>query len=126
MAEWSIAPVLKTGVLRGTGGSNPSLSATQSNRDFKTLTSNELRFFVFGEYGLYSDHLVLKSATDFFCRVRLKICHQINFSPIFIDKKQLNKGFICHVIYKCAIDFKKSASGNIISLKKTLFAVPKN
>ena len=27
VAEWSIAPVLKTGVLRGTGGSNPSLSA---------------------------------------------------------------------------------------------------
>ena len=30
MAEWSNAPVLKTGVLRGTGGSNPSLSATES------------------------------------------------------------------------------------------------
>ena len=30
MAEWSNAPVLKTGVLRGTGGSNPSLSATKS------------------------------------------------------------------------------------------------
>ena len=29
MAEWSNAPVLKTGVLRGTGGSNPSLSATE-------------------------------------------------------------------------------------------------
>ncbi len=28
MAEWSNAPVLKTGVLNGTGGSNPSLSAT--------------------------------------------------------------------------------------------------
>ena len=27
MVEWSITPVLKTGVLRGTGGSNPSLSA---------------------------------------------------------------------------------------------------
>ena len=27
MAEWSIAPVLKTDVPRGTGGSNPSLSA---------------------------------------------------------------------------------------------------
>ena len=27
MAEWSIAPVSKTDVLRGTGGSNPSLSA---------------------------------------------------------------------------------------------------
>ena len=27
MAEWSIASVLKTEVLKGTGGSNPSLSA---------------------------------------------------------------------------------------------------
>jgi hypothetical protein len=27
VAEWSIAAVLKTVVLRGTGGSNPSLSA---------------------------------------------------------------------------------------------------
>ena len=32
MAEWSIASVLKTDVLRGTGGSNPSLSA---ERDVK-------------------------------------------------------------------------------------------
>ena len=30
MAEWSNAPVLKTGVLQGTGGSNPSLSAKVS------------------------------------------------------------------------------------------------
>ena len=29
MAEWSIASVLKTDVLRGTGGSNPSLSANK-------------------------------------------------------------------------------------------------
>ncbi len=29
MAEWSIATVLKTVVRRRTGGSNPSLSATQ-------------------------------------------------------------------------------------------------
>lgn len=27
VAEWSIAPVLKTDELRGSGGSNPSLSA---------------------------------------------------------------------------------------------------
>ena len=32
MAEWSIAAVLKTVVLRGTGGSNPSLSARGVNR----------------------------------------------------------------------------------------------
>ena len=29
MAEWSIAAVLKTVVLQGTGGSNPSLSAKE-------------------------------------------------------------------------------------------------
>ena len=43
MVEWSITPVLKTGVLRGTGGSNPSLSA-------KRLKLVELRlnqFFCF-------------------------------------------------------------------------------
>ena len=33
MAEWSIAPVLKTDVLRGTGGSNPSLSAEKSSTE---------------------------------------------------------------------------------------------
>ena len=38
MAEWSIAPVLKTDVLKGTGGSNPSLSAES---DLKS------RFFLF-------------------------------------------------------------------------------
>ena len=30
MVEWSITAVLKTAVLRGTGGSNPSLSASNA------------------------------------------------------------------------------------------------
>ena len=34
VAEWSIAAVLKTVVLRGTGGSNPSLSAETKTKDF--------------------------------------------------------------------------------------------
>ena len=34
VAEWSIAAVLKTVVLRGTGGSNPSLSAESKTKDF--------------------------------------------------------------------------------------------
>ena len=54
MAEWSNAPVLKTGVLRGTGGSNPSLSAkvsvtsckTTSYADFYLYTSDKLRTFL--------------------------------------------------------------------------------
>ena len=39
MAEWSNAPVLKTDVLKGTGGSNPSLSAGihQEMKDFTML-----------------------------------------------------------------------------------------
>ena len=40
MAEWSIAPVLKTDVLRGTGGSNPSLSAKN-----KKETKQAVSFF---------------------------------------------------------------------------------
>ena len=37
VAEWSIAAVLKTVVLRGTGGSNPSLSAERSGQN-QTIT----------------------------------------------------------------------------------------
>ena len=33
MVEWSITAVLKTAVLRGTGGSNPSLSAIRILQD---------------------------------------------------------------------------------------------
>jgi len=44
LAEWSIAPVLKTGVLlKGTGGSNPSLAAIKrwENAFGTTLSNNE-------------------------------------------------------------------------------------
>lgn len=34
MVEWSITTVLKTVVPRGTGGSNPSLSAESKTKDF--------------------------------------------------------------------------------------------
>ena len=48
MAEWSNAPVLKTGVLRGTGGSNPSLSAT------KSCKSKDLQdFFMYARHEYY-------------------------------------------------------------------------
>ena len=46
VVEWSITAVLKTAVLRGTGGSNPSLSALGTARAM-------LQFFfcpVFGDY----------------------------------------------------------------------------
>ena len=39
MVEWSITTVLKTVVLRGTGGSNPSLSAIKGvNQAFARFT----------------------------------------------------------------------------------------
>ena len=37
MVEWSITPVLKTGALRGAGGSNPSLSAI--SLDYQAFTN---------------------------------------------------------------------------------------
>ena len=41
MAEWSIAAVLKTVELRGSGGSNPSLSAIKPDfQAFVVLTPN--------------------------------------------------------------------------------------
>ena len=42
MVEWSITPVSKTGVLRGTGGSNPSPSAIAL--DLQALTNNVHEF----------------------------------------------------------------------------------
>ena len=44
MAEWSNAPVLKTGVLQGTGGSNPSLSAKVSVTSCKTTSCADFLF----------------------------------------------------------------------------------
>ena len=44
MAEWSNAPVLKTGVLQGTGGSNPSLSAKISVTSCKTTSCADFSF----------------------------------------------------------------------------------
>ena len=44
MAEWSNAPVLKTGVLQGTGGSNPSLSAKVSVTSCKTTSCADFSF----------------------------------------------------------------------------------
>ena len=43
MAEWSIAAVLKTVVLRGTGGSNPSLSA---RKDVNQVITRFTSFFM--------------------------------------------------------------------------------
>ena len=46
MVEWSITAVLKTAVLRGTGGSNPSLSANRLQIS-KYRSFNKLRYFCF-------------------------------------------------------------------------------
>ena len=49
VAEWSIAAVLKTVVLRGTGGSNPSLSARKHTKS--ESYPERLTLFLF--YGCY-------------------------------------------------------------------------
>ena len=43
MAEWSIAAVLKTVELRGSGGSNPSLSAKRLQSDCKMVVTEAFK-----------------------------------------------------------------------------------
>ncbi len=44
MAEWSIAAVLKTVELRGSGGSNPSLSARSDDKRGRTEAKKASKF----------------------------------------------------------------------------------
>ena len=61
MVEWSITTVLKTVVPRGTGGSNPSLSANYERTfEEQPLTFNKLAVF--------SCHLKATDAIGFKCR----------------------------------------------------------
>ena len=57
MAEWSIAAVLKTVDLHGSGGSNPSLSTENENRGFLGLYF----LFVFVFAGKYPPHSCMKN-----------------------------------------------------------------
>ena len=54
MAEWSIAAVLKTVELRGSGGSNPSLSAENESSNKKVLDYQLVKDFFF--YTKYSSN----------------------------------------------------------------------
>ena len=63
MAEWSIAAVLKTVELRGSGGSNPSLSAKRLQSDCKMVITeafktrgNRCRTRSYNDFSLYSVH----------------------------------------------------------------------
>ena len=60
MAEWSIAAVLKTVELRGSGGSNPSLSAKWLQDDFKMVVKtafkisvNRCKIYTYNDFSLY-------------------------------------------------------------------------
>ena len=61
MAEWSIAAVLKTVELRGSGGSNPSLSAKRLQSDCKMVVTeafiirgNRCRTWSYNDFSLYA------------------------------------------------------------------------
>ena len=56
MVEWSITAVLKTAVLRGTGGSNPSLSA---DRGVNQIVTRFTPLFAEREENEYSLHLLV-------------------------------------------------------------------
>ena len=80
MVEWSITVVLKTTVLRGTGGSNPSLSANKNGNRFGSL------FFVFYEEGsrpYNPKHEVVPSAVTIAVAIAAIIC-TINLMVSFL------------------------------------------
>ena len=63
MAEWSIAAVLKTVELRGSGGSNPSLSAKRLQSDCKMVIieafktrENRCKTMSYNDFSLYAVH----------------------------------------------------------------------
>ena len=60
MVEWSITAVLKTAVPRGTGGSNPSLSAKWLQDDFQMvvrkafkISVNRCKTYTYNDFSLY-------------------------------------------------------------------------
>ena len=80
MVEWSITAVLKTAVLRGTGGSNPSLSA-------KNKPSRRCR-----EIGTFSFYIATSKAR--FCKLmyeKKKEKLHYNFFFLIFDKSKSNK-----------------------------------
>ena len=72
MAEWSNAPVLKTGVLRGTGGSNPSLSAINAEnqqiiKQTPNFTPKNVKlgvFILFKTNHIRSENNLIKNRTN--------------------------------------------------------------
>ncbi len=58
MVEWSITTVLKTVVPRGTGGSNPSLSAKCERRSHFFLCKNPLTFNKLADFFLAKQRTV--------------------------------------------------------------------
>ena len=72
VVEWSITAVLKTAVLRGTGGSNPSLSAERTKKVIKFLVT----FFVFCLSCRFC-----QAAGPEFLKTAKAICLKITVSP---------------------------------------------
>ena len=72
MAEWSNAPVLKTGVLQGTGGSNPSLSAINAEnqqiiKQTPNFTPKNVKlgvFILFKTNHIRSENNLIKNRTN--------------------------------------------------------------
>ena len=72
MAEWSIAAVLKTVVLRGTGGSNPSLSAINAEnqqiiKQTPNFTPKNVKlgvFILFKTNHIRSENNLIKNRTN--------------------------------------------------------------
>ena len=85
MAEWSIAAVLKTVDLPGSGGSNPSLSATQ-----KQKTRTNVRVFLWKEPEKTSS-LVFLGSLHKKSDALLLFCFRVKLPPPGITKHAVRR-----------------------------------
>ncbi len=83
MAEWPIAPVLKTGVLQGTGGSNPSSSETKI-ADLKSaiLLSEENKPKVWLMRGIRLENITDACSSTEASEVKIALCDRATFSCV--------------------------------------------
>ncbi len=98
MAEWSNAAVLKTVVLRGTGGSNPSLSAESESNLKQTPVSQPLQGFLMRNI-LQKEAKKRSFSVDFWWTKKVLI---------LVHQKRLKK--LCITLYCSVLDYNKMNS----------------
>ena len=93
MVEWSITTVLKTVVPRGTGGSNPSLSANRLQKDFTKVVNLAFKIWLivvksrfYNDFSLYIPSLPDGITLCFDSHLSVNFCYTYCYTKIAVAK----------------------------------------